>query len=255
MSTGNVRLILIVYDDNFSDTVFLNKAISNGGTYSFTIPESKYYGIYLSIPTGTTVNETVHYQLEYGSTATTYEPYRGDTYDISLPETVYGGELDLETGVLTVTHYFVTLTGNEDWGKAGNYIYASITPKGKSRTSGACTHFPFWDGVGDFNFGIGNYVAHVGWAFTVGGGIGKQYTVDEWKAYLAAQKEAGTPVNVCYVLDKPYTIQLTTQQITALSGVNTIYTDADGVIVTGRENPQHTITELKSAIISLGGNV
>ena len=48
---------------------------------------------------------------------------------------------------------------------------------------------------------------------------------------------------------------ITPQQITALSGVNTIYTDADVLIVTCAEDPKHTITELKNAIISLGGNV
>ena len=63
------------------------------------------------------------------------------------------------------------------------------------------------------------------------------------------------PITVAYKLANPYTIQLTPQQITALSGVNTIYTDANGVIVTGAEDPKHTITELKNAIISLGGNI
>ena len=37
-------------------------------------------------------------QLELGSTATPYEPYTGSTTSISLPETVYGGEVDAVTG-------------------------------------------------------------------------------------------------------------------------------------------------------------
>ena len=223
-------------------------------TYSFTTTSETHW---LQLGMNNVVdgfNHNYSMSLCEGDTACDYEPY-ADTTDIALPETVYGGTLDVETGVLTVTHCFVTLTGNEDWGKAGNYLYAPITPKGKSRISGACSHFPFWDGVGDFDYVAGNYVAHLGWGFVVAGGIAEQYTVDGFKAYLASQKEAGTPVQVCYGLDKPYTIQLTPQQITALSGVNTIYTDADGVIVTGAEDPKHTITELKNAIISLGGNV
>ncbi len=43
-------------------------------------------------------------QLELGSTATSYEPYQGSTYTTSLGQTVYGGTLDMVTGVLTVTH-------------------------------------------------------------------------------------------------------------------------------------------------------
>ncbi len=45
-------------------------------------------------------------QLELGSTATTYEPYNGETYAIdwqSTAGTVYGGSLDVTTGVLTST--------------------------------------------------------------------------------------------------------------------------------------------------------
>ena len=44
-------------------------------------------------------------QLELGSTATDYEPYQSETYDIEFPTeagTVYGGSLDVTTGVLTV---------------------------------------------------------------------------------------------------------------------------------------------------------
>ena len=80
-------------------------------------------------------------------------------------------------------------------------------------------------------------------------------TSDDLNAYLVEQNAAGTPVTFVYDLETPYTIQLTPQQIAALSGVNTLYTDADGVIVTGAEDPKHTIRELKNAIISLGGNV
>ena len=48
----------------------------------------------------------VNPQLELGSTATDYEPYQGDTYNITFPSpdpgTVYGGTLDVTAGVLTV---------------------------------------------------------------------------------------------------------------------------------------------------------
>ena len=44
-------------------------------------------------------------QIELGSTATAYEPYQSETYDITFPTeagTVYGGTLDVTNGVLTV---------------------------------------------------------------------------------------------------------------------------------------------------------
>lgn len=52
---------------------------------------------------GETYNTTVYPQLELGSTATDYEPY-GNTYTTALGRTIYGGSLDVVSGVLTVTH-------------------------------------------------------------------------------------------------------------------------------------------------------
>ena len=54
---------------------------------------------------GLTVDTVVKIQAELGSTATAYEPYQGTTYDITFPTeagTVYGGTVDVVTGVLTV---------------------------------------------------------------------------------------------------------------------------------------------------------
>ena len=54
-----------------------------------------------------------------------------------------------------------------------------------------------------------------------------------------------------YKLKTPYTIQLTKQQIAVLSGVNTFYTDAGALTVTGREDPRHTIVTLTDRIAAL----
>lgn len=44
-----------------------------------------------------------NFQFELGSTATDYELYTGETYNITFPATIYGGTLDVTTGVLTST--------------------------------------------------------------------------------------------------------------------------------------------------------
>lgn len=44
---------------------------------------------------------TFRVQLEFGSTATAYEPYNGDTYTVTLPADFYGGSIDLTTGTVT----------------------------------------------------------------------------------------------------------------------------------------------------------
>lgn len=61
--------------------------------------------IYLSYSDGMKLTATIaEYQAEYGDKATAFEAYNGDTYNVTLPITVYGGTYDLITGELVSTH-------------------------------------------------------------------------------------------------------------------------------------------------------
>ena len=72
--------------------------------------------------------------------------------------------------------------------------------------------------------------------------------IESFKSFLAAQYAAGTPVQIAYTLAEPVPFTATGGgEITALSGVNTILTDADTVAVTGREDIVHAISELRTA--------
>lgn len=76
--------------------------------------------------------------------------------------------------------------------------------------------------------------------------------IADWKAYLAAQYAAGTPMQVCYKLAEPVPFAATgAQPVPALSGVNTVITDADSVTVTGRADPIKRITDLEDAVASM----
>lgn len=71
------------------------------------------------------------FQLELGSTATSYEPYNGVTVTIDLGQTVYGGTLNPLTGVLTAYPYYAsyngeTLTGR--WISDRDKYVAGTTP-------------------------------------------------------------------------------------------------------------------------------
>lgn len=77
-------------------------------------------------------------------------------------------------------------------------------------------------------------------------------TADEWKSYLAAQYAAGTPVQIAYKMATPEPFTATgAQPIPALSGVNTVMTDADALTVTGRADPIKRITDLEDAVASM----
>ena len=56
---------------------------------------------------------------------------------------------------------------------------------------------------------------------------------------------------VVYELPEPQSIQLTPQEILALSGVNTIHADTGDVTVSGRADPNSVIQKLASRIAAL----
>ena len=78
--------------------------------------------------------------------------------------------------------------------------------------------------------------------------------IESWKAYLAEQYAAGTPVQIAYKVAEPIPFQIEGEQVLALKGINNILTDADAVTVTGREDPVHYIdkkfAELSAAIVA-----
>ena len=216
------------------------------------VPAQHETRLYLLIVKGTVVDTTYYPMIVYGSTATPYEPYTGSTTNIALPETVYGGTLVVETGVVTVSNRIIIADGTVN----------KFTPDG----TGEFWNMPEGSAQGIYKNGTiksshltrerfdANEVKYFIYTTPIKM-EGLFNTADDLNAYLVEQNAAGTPVTFVYKLSNSYTIQLTPQQIVALSGVNTLYTDAGTLTVTGREDPRHTIIELKNAIISLGGNI
>lgn len=68
----------------------------------------------------------------------------------------------------------------------------------------------------------------------------------------ASGKAPTIGAQVAYILTEPISFTATgTQSISALSGINTILTDADSVTVTGRADPIKRITDLEDAVASM----
>lgn len=202
---------------------------------------------YMVTIAGTTVDKTVYPYIVPGTTApTTYKPYIRQTATLTLPETVYGGEVVAVTGGGQETWKTLTLDGTEGWAirdtLIGVYNLLSPTDNGK----GICTHFDVKRNYsGDCIIIEKNGTVYLGRAFF------DKYTVDTWRAYLAAQNAAGTPVQITYKLAEPVPFTATgAQPIPAIAGVNTVLTDADSATVTGRADPIKRITDLEDAVAS-----
>lgn len=214
---------------------------------------------YIRVASGTTCDETVYPMIVAGNEKpTAYEPYTGDTIDIALPETVYGGTLDWNTGVLIVTHgikaldYSATLYDLIEYDNSIRITVSCDVNFAKENSEAICTHLTRNYNTNDYpHF----YMTKFGAIIFLPKTALISYDEDGVRAYIKQQSESGSPMQFCYALQTPYSIQLTPQKIAAISGVNTIYTDAEGLTVTAREDMQHRLETITNAIVSLGGNV
>lgn len=211
-----------------------------------------------------TVFNNFKFQIEVvpGTAApTTYTPYIGQTATLTLPRTIYGGTVDAVTGEGQETWKLLTLDGTEKWTVSGKFLdnktdwyYVSSTiPNAVNaqpqKGNEICSHYPHAD-IANTNTMQG--CAIVWGAIRIRWGNTIPDDADAWKAFLAAQYAAGTPVQIAYKLVSPVPITATgAQPIPALSGVNTVLTDADSVTVTGRADPIKRITDLEDAVASM----
>lgn len=153
---------------------------------------TKYW--YAIVANGATLDNTIYPYIVPGTTApTTYTPYIGRTNTLTLPENVYGGEVDAEG------------KGQETWGCIDSYAGETLPA--------------------------------------------------EWICDRAAYAAGTTPPNgaqVAYKLDKPKPFTATGgAAIPALSGTNTVLTDADSVTAAGRADPIQTVAKLSDRIAAL----
>ena len=255
---GLVKYLVSETDTGGISGVRSGDVITCDGTkqvYTFTVPDKvRYIGI-----TGDMANID-KVQLELGSAATEYEPYQGDTYSADFGQTVYGGTLDWQTGVLTVDKAIFTLTGEDGAKMTGT---SGVRPQvfGFEKTPNILKPA---DGslVAD---ALSSHFKIVSWteltsgsmfdAFAIhaNGSIGFAYngTISEANAWLSSQYAAGTPVQVCYKLATPQTIQLTPQEIKAIKGINTLYSNAQELTVIGRVDTMYQLSKLAERVAAL----
>ena len=185
--------------------------------------------------------------INYPSTDTDYHAYTGLTIPITIPTppgTVYGGTLDVISGVLTVDRVKHVFDGTETQrnSQAGTYGYrygfvldgAKIPSTIPERsdfqcnigaanadtvtagrwTPGMCLIYPLT------SQGIANFMFVVPLEYNT--------------PALAAQYLIDNGLEICYQLAEPQTYQLTPQEVLALQGQNVVWTDAGEVTLTAK---------------------
>lgn len=213
----------------------------------------------------------LQFRLMYytGDEPTTYTPYIGSTNTLTLPSTVYGGEVDAVRGEGQETWKMLTLDGTEDWrtwgvdfrvnGRTGFYLLA-VTDYDKDKNSSAIgSHYNYSSGTyGGTALGFGltesqsKYLIISVTNDSLADVSSNAAAVSSFKSFLTAQYAAGTPVQIAYQLADSVPFTATGgAAIPALSGTNTVLTDADSLTVTGRADPIQTIAKLSDRIAAL----
>ena len=186
--------------------------------------------------------------LTVGANVTQYEPYIDEIHTAQFPETIYGGELDWNTGILTVDKKAVTYDGSADekWntltGENGNVIFQITTDSNNTQnntTNIMCNRMPVsannvWYGRGNGITLALNYIRLCVMEI--------EQTVDAYREWLNENT-----VTVVYPIE-PYTIQLTPQQILALSGTNNIWSNTGKTKISSFANPAKIIKENEETI-------
>lgn len=114
-----------------------NGTVSNTTTtITIIVPANTYdwVRVLYSAPASGTVGTNIdgEVQVEIGSTATTFEPYKGIEYTINFPQIVYKGNLDVVKGILTVTYDNIASyngeTLNGEWISDRDVYVSGTTP-------------------------------------------------------------------------------------------------------------------------------
>lgn len=205
---------------------------------------------YMIVANGSTLDTTIYPYIVPGTTApTTYKPYIGQTNTLTLPETVYGGEVDAVSGEGIKNWERVVYDGTEKWNvRKANYRSYSIALPMRSQ-AGFCTHYKkiLYDAIRP-DTGTGETGCYLEYSSSAIFNVPFE-NVDDWKNYLAAQYAAGTPVYIVYQYanktNEPFAAT-GAQPIPALAGANTVLTDADSATVTGRADPIKRIADLEN---------
>lgn len=242
LSSGNLKVYCYLYRGDWDgDYVY--------GRRSVTSENMPVTGVrYLILAGATFDDDDIYLQLNKGTADTPYTPYSGTSYPVSWQSeagTVYGGTVDVVSGVLTCTMKYIIVDGDSNIGKentgwANNYeaFYINIsankgiqppstldTPNALSNQLRIVNYRDLRRGDRPFDFSLTSGGSYIEWTST-------SMTLEEEKARLAE-----TPIYICYELATPQTYQLSGQQIKTLLGLNNVWADSGTVTAEWGEDP------------------
>ena len=201
----------LFYDEN---KTFINYIIpANFNNHTFTTPNNCHYITFnLGSSYGTTYNNDI--SINYPSADTQYHAYNGNTYTFTFGQTVYGGRLNVTTGVLTIDTGYKSTTWSNFFDETvlGTNARRKIAASGGVLGYSICNVAPYLENHSQDSNHF--YVASgVCWLFMPVGTAGT------------------TPIEFTYKLGTPITVQLTPTEVKTLLGENNIFSNCGDVEV------------------------
>lgn len=221
-------------------------ANSSGNLAQFKVVEGHQYSMRFRIRFDQTAENLKAYPMvcQAFETDPTYEKYNNTVYTIQLGDAVYGGELDAVTGILTATMKYMELTGAEGYSMSSgstHIISMQRSAYGNAKSSGRIVSDRFKRVFSSTGVKFGGILISSASNGIIQFTNSDLYfaTAEDFQTWIASEYAAETPVQICYELAEPITIQLTPQQITTLLGRNTFWADTGDIELTYRATDIH----------------
>ena len=242
-----IRLTGTATDDAYID-VLLNYELQDKEKFAYSkklLLDTRNGKIFYAVNRGENINTVYYPQIEHGTVSTDYEPYRQPqtiTLQIDRPLTKWD-RLEKREGVWGIVRQSAkkTLDGTEGWYEYTFYknetLHCYFTESIKCESGfkkSFCTHFTNTDGAWLNEIGkYGGYSDHK--TLLSKYFISDKTTVEDFKAWLAQQKEAGTPVELVYKTAEEIWEPLPEEAQLAL---NTLHTNYPTTVVSNSEDAE-----------------
>lgn len=171
---------------------------------------------------------------------------------LTLPLTIYGGEVDAQTGEGLWAWRLITLDGTENWKRdsSGGTAFICNIDGIENRAENSkmvCSHAAWGTTSPTANYRVNTiaYTLYLVWPNADGDAV-------KLRELLAAQYAAGTPVQIAYKLATPVPFTASGGgTIPTVKGTNTLLTDADTIKATYRCNVHAAEQELDTLYTDL----
>lgn len=238
VGTGGLYLYGYDADGNFIARIQKQGGVNNVANAVVSTPANCYK---LMLKVQYSISSPTHnHDISINYPSTDHDYHSGadnESYTIDLNGTVYGGSLDVSSGVLTVDRGFYTLTGSESWSAWDTHAYYSAClPSDAVNTNNTVNC------ISSMLEGETTDAIYLG-----ASGVGARTS----RLYISATEYASigtfTGMQVCYKLATPLTVQLTAEEVMTLLGQNNIFCDTGNVAVEYRADTKKYIEKILNA--------